>query len=337
MAAGFSGLLLCVFAGILSASTVAAQGTVWRIDSTRSTARLYVTSSKRREARINVGVARLSGNVLQNAGTFLPGTVSFQIFSADRNGKPVPSQGSGPVSPTRIRAGSATLAFRSKTIELLDEKTVLVRGDMTATYVSRTAEYDPSKGYSGPVFGPPVTHSAKRNIAFVFREAAPAGTPGTKRGSVEWSASSIIPDDLFPELWNAVVTTDWPVFILEEQCNTPPGAGEDFSGPACTGKLVEPAPRTDMVCAMPSSVGEDFSGITCSGTPLLAVPKPEGKRGTGGGQSGQVSSGSMANEVEIELVIRLEKMNSVPQKQPAGPGDPTARHNSGKPLGAGPA
>jgi hypothetical protein len=134
-----------------------------------------------------------------------------------------------------------------------------------------------------------------------------------------------------------VVTTDWPVFILDEQCNTPPGAGEDFSGPACTGKLVEPAPPTDMVCAMPSSVGEDFSGITCSGTPLLAVPKPEGKPGTGGGQSGQVSSGSMANEVEIELVIRLEKMNSVPQKQPAGPGDPTARRNSGNPLGAGPA
>lgn len=337
MTARFSGLLLCVFAGILSASAAAAQGTVWRIDSTQSTARLYVTSSKRREARINVGVARLSGNVLQNAGTFLPGTVSFQIFSADRNGKPATSQGSGSVSPARIRAGSATLAFRSKTIELLDEKTVLVRGDMTATYVSRAPEYDPSKGYSGPVFGPPVTHSAKRNIAFVFREAALAGTSGTKRGSVEWSASSIIPGDLFPELWNAVVTTDWPVFILDEQCNTPSGAGEDFSGPACTGKLVEPAPRTDMVCAMPSSVGEDFSGTTCSGTPLLVTPKLEGKGGTGGGQPAQASLGSMANEIEIELVIRLERMNLVPQKQPAGPGDPTARQNSAKPLGAGPA
>ena len=65
MAARLNGFCLCAFAVLLSAAPAGAQGTVWRIDATQSTARLYVTASNRRDARINVGVARLSGNVLQ--------------------------------------------------------------------------------------------------------------------------------------------------------------------------------------------------------------------------------------------------------------------------------
>jgi len=320
MAARFFGLVLHALAGILFTGSAAAQGTVWRIDAGQSTARLYVTSSSRHDARINVGVARLSGNVLQNAGAFLPGTVAFQIYPADRSGKPLKPQSPGGVSPAGVRPNSTTLAFRSKSVELLDEKTVLVRGDLTATYVSQNAEYDPSKGYSGPIIGPPVTHSVKRDVGFVFRSAAPAVKRGARRGAVEWSASSIISSDLFPELWNAVVTTDWPAFLVDEQCKPPSDTSEDFTGPACTGKIFEPEPRTDLDCNMPTSVGEDFSGVTCSGTPLPVAPKPEGRR-----RSPQGSSGRPANEIEIELVIRLERMNPAPQKPPAGPSDPTAR------------
>ena len=320
MAARFFGLVLHALAGILFTGSAAAQGTVWRIDAGQSTARLYVTSSSRHDARINVGVARLSGNVLQNTGAFLPGTVAFQIYPADRSGKPLKPQSPGRVSPAGVRPNSTTLAFRSKSVELLDEKTVLVRGDLTATYVSQNAEYDPSKGYSGPIISPPVTHSVKRDVGFVFRSAAPAVKRGARRGAVEWSASSIISSDLFPELWNAVVTTDWPAFLVDEQCKPPSDTSEDFTGPACTGKIIEPEPRTDLDCNMPTSVGEDFSGVTCSGTPLPAAPKPEGRR-----RSRQGSSGSPANEIEIELVIRLERMNPAPQKPPAGPSDPTAR------------
>jgi hypothetical protein len=282
-------------------------------------------------------VARLSGNVLQNSGAFLPGTITFQIYPAERIGKPSKPQGPEPVSPARVGPNSTLLAFRSKSVQLLDRKSVLVQGELTATYVSQSAEYDPSKGYSGPMFGPPVTHSIKRDVGFVFRPDASEGTLGAKRGNAEWSASTIIPSDLFPELWNVVLTTDWPSFVLGEQCSTPPGAGEDFSGPACTGKLVEPAPRTDTVCTMPSSVGEDFSGVTCTGTPLTALPRLEGQKPVASHESAQRSSESMANELEIELVIRLERMNRAPQKPPAGPADPTARRDTRKSPGFGPA
>ncbi|HET7105676.1 MAG TPA: hypothetical protein VFI38_02630 [Candidatus Acidoferrum sp.] len=334
MQAGFLRLGLHIFAGIIFTGSAAAQGSVWRINAGESTARLYVASSSRHEARINVGVARLSGNVLQSAGAYLPGTVAFQIYPADQNGKPRKPQKQGGVSPAGVSPDSTTLAFRSKSIELLDEKTVLVRGDLTATYVSQSVEDDPMNGDSGPVFGPPVVHSVKRAVGFVFR---PATARGARSGGVEWSASSIIPSDLFPELWNAVVTTDWPAFLVDEKCKPPSDGSTEFTGPVCTGKMIEPEPRTDLVCNMPASVGEDFSGVTCSGTPLSAVPKPDGRGHTGIDRPPHGAAGNSANEIEIELVIRLERMDPAPQKPPSGPSDPTARRYFGKSPRSSPA
>ena len=336
MAARFIGFILYALAGLLSATPAVAQGTVWRIDSAQSTARLYVTSTTRRDARINVGVARLTGNILQGEGSVLPATVAFQIYPADRNPQFRKPDGGLPSSQTQVRANSTTIAFRSRTVQLLDQKSVLVRGDLTATYVSQNADYDPSKGYSGPVYGPPVIHSVKREVGFVFR-VAPAGKREARKESVEWSASSVIAGDLFPELWNAVVTTDWPAFLVNEQCNPPADGGEDFSVPACTGKLIEPAPPTDTHCDMPSTVGEDFSGATCDGAPLPVVPKREKQRHAKSGQSNKGSDGNMANVVEIELVLRLAKVNPTPQSRPPSTNDPTAGNVGDKSRNSGPA
>ena len=212
---------------------------------------------------------------------------------------------------------------------------MLVRGELTATYVSRTADYDPSRGYSGPVYGPPVIHSLKREVGFVFRVAPAAGKREAKREIVEWSATSAIAGDLFPELWNAVVTTDWPAFLVNEPCNPPANTGEEFSTPACTGgRLIEPFPSTDTHCDMPSSVGEDFSGATCEGAPLPVVPKKEKQSHVKDGQTKKGSDGSMANVVEIELVLRMARVNPVRQSRPPRTNDPTARNvvnNSSRP------
>ena len=337
MAARFTGIGLYVFAGLLSATPAGAQGTLWRIDAAQSTAWLYVAASNRRDARINVGVARLTGNILQGEDSVLPATVAFQIYPADSNSKLRKPDGALPSSQTRTQANSATIAFRSRTVQLVDQKSVLVRGDLTATYVSQNADYDPSKGYSGPIFGPPIIHSVKRDVGFVFRVAPLAGQHEAKRGIVEWSASSVIAGDLFPELWNAVVTTDWPAFMVNEQCNPPVDAGEDFSVPACTGKLIEPMPPTDTDCDMPPAVGEDFSGATCDGAPLPVVPKKEKRGREKGGQSKKGSDGNMANVVEIELVLRLARVNPARQSRPPSTNDPTARNVGGKQPHSGPA
>ena len=337
MAARFTGFVLYAFAWLLSATPAGAQGTVWRINSAQSTARLYVTASNRRDARINIGVARLSGNILQGDGSVLPATVAFQIYPADRNPKLRKPDEALPSSQTQIRANSTTIAFRSRTVQLLDQKSVLVRGDLTATYISQTSDYDPSRGYSGPVYGSPVIHSVKREVGFVFRVAPPAGKREARKGSVEWSASSVIAGDLFPELWNAVVTTDWPAFMVNEQCNPPADAGEDFSVPACTGKLIEPVPPTDTHCDMPPSVGEDFSGATCDGAPLPVVPKREKQSHVKSGQTNKGSEANMANVVEIELVLRLARVNPAPQSRPPSTNDPTARNVGDRSRHSGPA
>jgi hypothetical protein len=136
----------------------------------------------------------------------------------------------------------------------------------------------------------------------------------------------VIAGDLFPELWNAVVTTDWPAFLVNEPCNPPADTGEDFSAPACTGKLIEPVPPTDTHCDMPSSVGEDFSGATCDGAPLPVVPKREKGNPLKRGQAKKGSEENMANVVEIELVLRLARVNPTPQSRPPSTNDPTARN-----------
>lgn len=324
MARASDGLILSVFTGLFFANPVLGQTTVWGIDSMHSAARLFVSSSNRRDVRINVGVASLSGEIRQNASDSLPAAFAFQIYPADKNPKLVQPEGRGTEPHGLNSTGSTIFTFRSKAVEPVDKKTVRVRGDLTVTYVSRDATYDPSKGYSGPVFGPPITHTMKREVIFVFRKVAHPGAREEERGNAEWSASSTIPNDAFPELWNAVVTTDWPAFVLGEQCVMPSSVGGAFTGPACEGRVVEPAPRTDIHCVMPSAVGEDFAGEVCTGAPLPVVPKREVESRVRGGHGSEGSPQLLANEVEIELHVRVAKAYPTPLKSPENPENPVA-------------
>jgi hypothetical protein len=173
-------------------------------------------------------------------------------------------------------------------------------------------------------------------VAFA-RDRNIADAVGAKRGIVEWSASGVIAGDLFPELWNAVVTTDWPAFVVNEPCNPPADTGDDFSLPACTGKLIEPVLPTGTHCDMPSSVSEDFSGATCDGAPLSVVPKQEKQSPAKAGKPKKGSAGNKANVVEIELVLRLARVNPAPQSRPPSTNDPTAHNVGDKSRHSGPA
>jgi len=90
----------------------------------------------------------------------------------------------------------------------------------------------------------------------------PPEGPGKRQGS------SVIAEEDFPELMNAVAATDWPIFVTREDCVMPSNVGEDFSGAACTGGRIDRLARTDVHCQMPSTVGEDFAGEVCTGTAL---------------------------------------------------------------------
>ena len=298
------GLAIVIFMGILSAVPAAAQGSLWAIDSKHSTARLYLASSKGPDATINVGVARLSGEVVQAAGDSNPSAFDFTIYPADENAD-VTATANQPVDYTII-------TFKSASVEPLNGTTIRVIGDMTITHVERMATYGPSESYGGPTYGPSVTRSATQQETLEFRRVHEADALGTKGDSVEWSAASTIPGEAFPELLNAVAATAWPMFVVSEECTMPSNVGEDFSGPACTMETIDPAPRTDVHWAMPSSLGEDFAGEVSTGTPLQVVADS-----AAGNNSGELDHRNgdehelVANEVKMELSLHLTRTNSL--------------------------
>lgn len=311
--------------GILSASPAFAQTTVLNIDPGDSTARLFVASSDRPDARINVGVARLSGDITESANNSLPTAFAFQIFAADRSAQLLQSKSQEPAPHPLYGASNTLLTFKSKAVEPVDANTFRVRGDLTATYITRYATYDPYKAYSGPSYGPVVTHTTTRDVTFLFRTPPHSKARRAKKGTAEWSATTSVPSSAFPGLWNAVVTTDWPTFVAAEKCVMPSSTTGYPSGESCAGKVVEPEPRTDIRCVMPS-VGEDFSGVVCTGKPLSLVPISE-EETVASGQPDRSSASQETPENEgvvVELEIHLAQTNPTPRQSASPIGDPTA-------------
>src|SRR5260370_29798816 len=87
--------------------------------------------------------------------------------------------------------------------------------------------------------------------------------------------------------------------------------GEDYSGPVCTGELVEPTPRKDLHCEMPATVGEDFAGEVCTQTssPVLITDTAQIELERRHNMSDEPSQ-LVANEVKIQLDLQLAEINS---------------------------
>lgn len=277
--------------GILAALPAAAQNAKIKIDSENSTARLFVTSSSNPDKSINVGVARLHGDVRWNANEPAKSAFDFTVYPADQ-AKPGDSVGR--------TASYAVISFKSKRVEPVGYDAVRVTGDLTVSNVERVASYDPTEAYSGPTYGPAVVHSAKREVVFYFQQAK---TADGQDAPSNWVASSTVIGEDFPELLSAVATADWPVYVAEENCVMPSTVGEDFSGPVCTGTNVSTLPRTDIQCATPSTIGEDFSGEVCTGTPLQLASTDSLLQNHNADASHKLT----ANEVKIQLAVQLAR------------------------------
>src|SRR5215469_1300594 len=285
-----SGMLLC-------GQLVLAQANVLGIDSVRSTARLLLGSTQKPGSVINVGVARLNGQVRWNAADPTRSAFDFTAYPADAN-----DPGLGPDGVRLRRNTPATpnytvLSFKSNHVVPADGGAVRVTGKLTVSRVERIASNDPNEAYSGPTYAPAIVRSASRTVTFLFSPASSA-----KEVPSAWLVSGAITGDEFPDLLVAVSAADWPAFVDDEDCVLPSTVGEDFSGPACTGKTVDPLPRTDVQCAMPAAVGEDFAGETCTGTPLQYASDLSAQRALD-----HVNSANelVANEVQFQLVLQL--------------------------------
>jgi len=308
-----AGVAFVVFVGVNSATPVAAQNTVWRIDPEHSTARLFLASSKNPSVNVNVGVARMSGIVGDIGGDPSESVFDFAIYPADETAAPTPSNGKRSEQNAPLSAAHTVMTFKSKRVVPIGGGAFRVTGELTLTYIERSTTNDPTKAYAGPVYGPPVVHSEKKEAVFEFERMGDSAVRARKRGTTELSGSSVVGAKDFSELFTAVSAMDWPAFVEDEQCAWPSAVGEDFSGPVCTGETVEPLPRTDIHCEMPSTVGKDFAGEVCTGTPLQRAPSD---RLLNRWEKQQHRDGRpdefIANEVMIQLDLRLTQMDLVP-------------------------
>ena len=301
----FIHLALVIVAFTLGGLPVAAQNTAIRIDSENSTARLFLASSKNPDINVNVGVARVNGEVQWSAEDPARSVFDFTVYPAGEKEPGIGPDDKKPPKELPETANYTVITFRSKRVVPVMGGSLRVTGDLTISLVERIASYAPSEAYSGPIYGPAILHSVTREATFVFQHASTADT-SVKGDTATWVASSVVVGEDFPELLNAVAATDWPVFVSDEHCVMPPNVGEDFSGPVCTGKTVDPLPRTDMHCAMPSTLGEGFSGEVCTGTPLEVATNG----GTQNGMEtrhhkGDAKEQLLAAEVEFQLALQV--------------------------------
>jgi len=271
-------IALIVISGMVGVAPVLAQNTVWRIDSERSTARLFLASSKDPGAGVNVGVARTSGGIDQNAGDSRIPNFDFTIYPTDK------TEGQSGKDPD-----STVISFKSTRVVPVNEETFRVTGELTLTYAERLVTLDPNEAYSGPVYGPAVHYSATQEAVFEFHRVSPSGVQRAKdEDNVEWLASSTTNAEEFPQLLNVVSSTNWPAFVADEKCTMPSNVGEDYSGATCTGKTVERTARVDVHCEMPAMIGEGYAGEVCTETSPVQV----------------------ANEVRMQLDLHLTRANS---------------------------
>jgi len=283
----FAFVALLAISAMICARPVVAQSSTWRIDSEHSTARLFLASSNNPDSGVNVGVARTigvidQGVIEQNAGNSTVPSFDFTIYPADKTAPPDPSKHEQSSDPDYT-----VISFKSTDVVPVDNGTFRVRGDMTLTYVQRVATYDPTEAYAGAVYGPAVTYSVTEPADFEFQRVSPSALQKANEDKAEWLATSTTVGEMFPQLMNAVSTTNWPTFVADEKCVAPSNVGEDFSGPACTGTTIEVAARADVRCEVPS-VGEGFAGEVCTETSPVQV----------------------ANEVRMQLDLHLTRTDS---------------------------
>ncbi len=228
---------------VASSSIPAHAQDAWKIDGEHSVARLSLGSGDR---AAEVGVARVSGNVIYDSNNPADPQVNFTIHSDKGE-----------------RANSSQISFKSNRSELWPNGQIAVIGDLKVTTVEQSVTLDPNEGYYGATYGEPVVRTYSREISFLL----PAERPVVQNGRMQLFSSTQIAREYFPELVSALAPGNWPMSLVQdEQCALPSGLpGEDYAGAVCTGNTVTAA--TNAVASGTPAIGEGYYGFEPAVTP----------------------------------------------------------------------
>lgn len=242
--AGFALAAILVGASALPAL---AQSAKWTVDSNHSSARILVQGNLDGKTQsITLGGANVSGILRLDRDDPAKSTVEFNVYpaTADPNG----------ASPDPAASPYTVLNFHSEKASLAADGRLQVTGRLTVTRVERQAVMDANDAYSGPVYVSSVIAQAQREESFVI--TIPASDPSDGNATAEVSTVVKIHREDFPELVNAVLSTNWPATAQDKNCEGPLAASEDYAGTLCTGSAVTPLSITRTVAAS----AEDYPG-----------------------------------------------------------------------------
>src|SRR5260370_33041791 len=180
-------VVLVVLISLVFVAPAPAQTIVWRIDSEHSTARLFLASSRNPHATVNVGVARANGLVTRNPDDSAMPDFDFTIYPSDKTASLESFKQEENNETPANEPDYTVISFKSTRVVRVDKETFRVTGNLTLTYVERLATYDPSEAYSGPVYGPAVTHSLRQETVFEVRQVDSFRGQGAKEGNSGWT------------------------------------------------------------------------------------------------------------------------------------------------------
>jgi polyisoprenoid-binding protein YceI len=260
--------LSVVLTTVVSPVLACATDTVWVLDSKTSTASFFLGSAKDPDS-VNVGVARVIGNVKIKTNDLNSSVFDLDIYPADEDwGRALTSEGNLPDDYLPDPSDHTLLTFKSRQVWKAADGMLRVTGDLSLTRVERSVTSEANEAYAGPVYGDPVIQAVTEEVTFGFPKQSTVFASEfldprirEKQGTLELSGSTLIAHEDFQGLSEALKDTNWPSVVNDEKCQVP-SVGEDFHGAICTGTVI--AAITADNCHAPATVGEDYSGLVCN-------------------------------------------------------------------------
>jgi polyisoprenoid-binding protein YceI len=253
-------VVLAIFARAIPGRTISPPPTTgsWLVDARHSDARLMTdgtTDFGKTKISFTLGVGRVNGRVKLDNDDPAKSTFDFAFYPATSMVPSIDEAGKFLSHWLSNSANHTLVCFHSKGFVRTPDGRLQTNGNLVLTRVDRNVELTPDEAYAGPVYGPPVIHRIVREATFLF-DFSPASGNGQKGGGIPALGSSSVVREDFPQLLKAVIATNWPPVVQDENCQVP-APSEGYSGAQCTGTFLRTPPLPE---APHAGNEEDYPG-----------------------------------------------------------------------------
>jgi len=233
----------------------------WKVNARHSDVQLTTdgtTNFGKNKTTFTIGFARAMGIVKVDASNPANNEFHVDFYPATSMDPTIDHDGNVSIDWFSHQANNEMFCFHSQSVQTTADGKLKASGILGLMRVDRNVELTANEAYSGPVYGPPIFHHVTHPVTFVFDNPAVA-SKGPNKGGLETSGSSSMAREDYPQLFRAVLATQWPAVVRDKQCETA-GAGEAYAGAVCTGTFLLPS----FPLGPSANAGEDYPGTAQS-------------------------------------------------------------------------